>query len=116
MGDCVGVLFYGMELKPSDGKKFRSIYGKNPETNKYETVAAEYVIEGDTIKMYDPYETEQYYLIIKPSKKGSYNGGTFIGENIVNPSESLINEFNAVLAKFGIEPKQIGWHLVGHYN
>lgn len=116
MGDCVGDFFYGMELKPSDGKKFRSNYVKNPETNKYETVPAEHVIESDTVKMYEPYETEQFYLIIKPTKKSAYNGGDFMGETIVTPSEYLINEFNAVLAKFGIEPKQIGWHLVGHYN
>lgn len=129
MGDCVGELFYGVQVSEEDYNRIQEKYEDAVKNGQY--VVDQY---GVKIPCYEhgcdlnwPYETEECFIVIKDSQKAAYNGSTPLEpEDMVKKAEwdeqlKAFCRLNGV-EKFayeghrGIDDLVPCWFLVGRYD
>lgn len=133
MGDQVAELTYGVMLSEADYKKIESIlYEERESKSSYQCqsyVNGKWVTETHINKsLYEkdeksllileqPYETEDYLLIVRKSRQSSFNGTepvkdfNFLDYNLWN------TELNKFIIENNLNPETlIGWLLTAHYG
>lgn len=118
MGSDVGELFYGVELtKEQFNKLWNEVFYTGADAA--ECKWGEEKDPKSLLRLNNPYETMNYYLVVRASEQDSENGGTLLGKHIATDPkwDQLITEclwkdrtINTLQAD-----KKTGWHLVGHY-
>jgi len=108
MGNDTGEIFYGAEISRKD---YENLF--DDKWNYKKELEEKY----PTIEAYEPYETEEYYILISESFNRSFNGGTRLKKAalIVKPgwNMDLIKYFEENNIKI---IQEVGWYLVGHYD
>lgn len=118
MGDCVGTLAYGLTISK---KKYDQIYnvlyeerpamwnGKLLGYNSYHEKD-----EKSSVTLDQPYETEDYLVIIRDSRQSAFNGVDKVNVEVKPEWDLQLSDF---CATYGIKTKdKPSWLLAGHYN
>lgn len=107
MGDNAGQLFFGAKISRKDFNHLsKTIFIRNEDYSEANP--------NSLLTLDNPYETEDYYLVVRDSERSTYNGGKSLGLRIdADPRwETALNEF---IGEHNLKVESIGWHLVGHY-
>lgn len=118
MGDCVGELFYGVQLKDKEWNRILEANGDNYDL-------------ADGLKLEQPYENEEHFVIVKESGSAAYNSSRLLSADALVVKEGWKERLKAFCEKEGLpfEPPpdpnakrgdreigMVGWWLTGHYN
>jgi hypothetical protein len=133
MGDQVAEISYGVMLKEDDYKKLQSVLYEEKESKPYKcwtlndkgksvkiTTTDKYLGEKDEkflLTLEQPYETEDYLLVVRESQQCSFNGTNILKDfNSFNYSE-WDKKLNQFILEHKITPEtKIGWMLTAHYG
>lgn len=118
MGDQVAEISYGVTLNEGDYNKLSDELFETVQ-RPGETWSSS--VEKDKqsfLTIEQPYETEDYLLVVRTSQQSSYNGTVILDKladdsTTANWSETIKN----FLKERGIEPESdCGWMLTAHYG
>lgn len=122
MGDQVGEIFYGILISDTDFDRiFREINEGKGDSES--TVAL-----GNGCELFNPYETEDFHIIVEESRKATYNQGRPLSADDVTVKPEWMKKIQDTLVKFNVsgqaqeehltgkDKPEPGWWLVGHYN
>lgn len=118
MGDQVAEISYGVTLSESDyGKLFDELFEKVQKPGQHWTSAVEKNKES-FLAVEQPYETEDYLLVVRSSQQSAFNG-TVTLDKLADDSTTAgwAETIKNFLKERGIEPESdCGWMLTAHYG